>query len=166
MDVRLVDIDRDNAATLENLFELYAYDFSETEELEVGRDGRFRARALDVYFTDGRRHPLFIEVGDRLAGFALVHHFSHLTDDETRWDVGEFLVLRRYRRSGVGTRAAALVFDRFPGRWEVRERTKNVSATAFWRRAIARYTGGRYEETSWNDERWRGPVQMFDNTAR
>ena len=60
MDVRLVEVDRADATTLENLFELYAYDFSAAEELEVGRDGRFRARALDVYFTDRRRHPFLI----------------------------------------------------------------------------------------------------------
>jgi len=69
-------------------------------------------------------------------------------------------------RRGVGERAAAWLFERFRGPWEVRQRRENQAATAFWRRAIGRYAGGRFEELELDDERWRGPVQRFDSTRR
>ena len=56
------------------------------------------------------------------------------------------------------------LFDRFPGRWEVRQKAENSRAIAFWRRVIDRYTGGRFEEEVLADERWHGPVQRFDNS--
>jgi predicted acetyltransferase len=44
--------------------------------------------------------------------------------------------MRKYRGRGVGARAAAFLFDRFPGRWTVRQQLANRAATAFWRKAI------------------------------
>ena len=61
--------------------------------------------------------------------------------------MSEFFILRRSRRSGVGKQAAYLVFDRFPGLWELSELPKNTGAIAFWRRIIGEYTSGQYEET-------------------
>jgi predicted acetyltransferase len=75
--------------------------------------------------------------------------------------MAEFFILRRYRRQGVGARAARAVFDRFPGAWQVRQRPENAAAIAFWRRVIDRHTAGRFREVLWNDERWQGPVQFF-----
>lgn len=57
------------------------------------------------------------------------------------------------------------IFSRFRGRWEVRQVMENVAATAFWRSVIGQYTSGAFEETLFDDERWRGPVQRFDNRA-
>jgi predicted acetyltransferase len=99
-----------------------------------------------------------------LAGFALVHHRSKLSDAEDVWDMAEFFVLRRYRRLGVGMKAAHQAFAMHPGKWEVRQRETNVAATAFWRRAIGAFTGGAFTEEQLDDDRWRGPVQRF--TAR
>jgi predicted acetyltransferase len=80
-------------------------------------------------------------------------------------DVDNFFVLRKYRRKGVGAAAAMRTFDMFPRKWEVRELAKNAAAIAFWRRTVAEYTRGRYVEVTFDDERWRGPVQSFDGVA-
>jgi predicted acetyltransferase len=84
-----------------------------------------------------------------------------LTGDPAVSDVAELFVLGRYRRHRVGMRAAHLAFDRYPGAWEVRQRSWNTAATAFWRRAIGAYTGGVYTEQVLDDDRWTGPVQTF-----
>ena len=76
-------------------------------------------------------------------------------------DLAEFFVVRRYRRQGVGTRAAAAIFGLRRGRWEVRERTGNAAARAFWRKAIGAYTNGEFDEIVVADERWQGWVQRF-----
>jgi hypothetical protein len=77
-------------ATLENLAQLYVYDWSEirrTEFSDVTNDGRFPAYPLDAYFRalDRERdhHAFFFRADDRLAGFALVRKQSTFDDD--RW---------------------------------------------------------------------------------
>jgi len=151
---------------LANLMQLYAYDWSELRALDVGLDGRFLAPSVDVYFEEADHHPLLIEVGGRLAGFALVVARSRLTDTRGVFDMAEFFVLRRFRRQGVGLAAAAATFRRFPGPWEVRQRDENAAATAFWRRAISDFTGGQYQESRREDERWIGVVQTFSSVAQ
>jgi len=56
---------------LENLVQLYCYDWSELTPLEVGDDGRFEALALAPYWLDDWRHALLLRVDDKLAGFAV-----------------------------------------------------------------------------------------------
>src|SRR4051812_14521702 len=43
--------------TIQNLSQLYAYDWSELLALDVGEDGRFRVGSLDAYQRDERCHP-------------------------------------------------------------------------------------------------------------
>jgi predicted acetyltransferase len=62
--------------------------------------------------------------------------------------VEEFFVMRKYRRHGGGSQAAAKLFERFPGRWTVRQQLLNPAATAFWRKAIQQ----RFEEVEHEDE--------------
>jgi predicted acetyltransferase len=50
--------------------------------------------------------------------------------------MAEFFVMRKYRRTGLGTEAARLVLGRFPGSWEVRQLEANVAGSNFWRSAI------------------------------
>jgi predicted acetyltransferase/GrpB-like predicted nucleotidyltransferase (UPF0157 family) len=146
---------------LENLVQLYSYDWSELTPLDVGDDGRFKGIALAAYWLDEWRHPLLLRVDETLAGFALVVQRSRLTGRSDVFDMAEFFVMRRFRRQGVGLAAAFAAFDRFRGPWEVRQRDENAAATTFWRRAIDRYTHGHYQETRWSTPEWTGAVQTF-----
>ena len=74
----------------------------------------------------------------------MIDSYSHLTGQSGIRDVAEFFVLRKYRRIGVGRRAARLLFDQFPGQWEVRQLPANTAATAFWVNMISTLTGGRF----------------------
>ncbi|MFL5307318.1 MAG: GNAT family N-acetyltransferase [Polyangia bacterium] len=147
--------------TIENLFQLYAYDWSDVLGLDVADDGRFRQGHLDVYWRDEGCHAFLLRVDGRPAGFALVCARSRLTGADGVFDMAEFFVMRRYRRQGVGRQAACALFDRFKGRWELRQRAEHPAATAFWRAVIAQHTGGKYQERLWDDAQWRGPVQSF-----
>jgi predicted acetyltransferase len=163
MQIELSPATIDEAAIVANLFHYYVYDFSEFGDLDVGADGRFVVPPLDAWWSDAWRHPYLVRVDGRVAGFALVQQRSRLTGDERTWDVAEFFVMRKYRRRGVGTAAATRLFDSHRGQWEVRERASNLAAIAFWRGVIAAYTNGTFRETLVDDERWRGPVQSFQN---
>lgn len=159
MDVQIIAAGEDERSVLDALLQLYIYDFSEMLGLDVDDAGRFHAPPVED-------HDAFLmRVDSKLAGFALVLGKSRLTGEHGVHDIAQFFVLRRYRRSGVGETAARWLFDRYPGRWEVRQMRDNTRAIAFWRRVIDRYTGGYFEEEVLDDERWCGRVQRFDNTS-
>ncbi len=126
---------------LANLLELYAHDFSEFRDLELGSDGRFGYSCLPLYWSEPGRHPFLVWVEGKLAGLILVKRGSEVSGHETVWDVAEFFVLRGYRRRGIGTEIAHEVWRRFPGLWEVRVMETNVSALDFWAHAISILTG-------------------------
>jgi predicted acetyltransferase len=156
---------RAERVALANLMQLYVYDWSELQKLDVADDGRFADYPLDPYWRDEGRHPFLLRVEDKLAGFALVSAESRLTGARGVFDMAEFFVMRRYRRKGVGLAAASAIFDRFKGPWEIRQRDENVEATAFWRRVIGQYTNGNYQEVRWDDAAWTGPVQSFTSAT-
>jgi predicted acetyltransferase len=117
--------------------QLYIYDLA-GDRWDVEADGRFGSPRWQRRFWSRRgRHHFVILVGGRLAGFALVREHAHFAGAGVR-EISEFFVLRKYRRRGMGTRAARLLFARFPGRWEVAELSWNVGAQRFWRSAIRR----------------------------
>src|SRR4051794_34558578 len=116
--ISLIPATKAERPTLENLMQLYIYDWSELRLLDVAADGRFPEYPLHAYWEDAWRHPLLIRVDGRLAGFALVSERSRLTGASRVFDMAEFFVMRRFRRKGVGLAAASVAFDRFkaPGR--------------------------------------------------
>lgn len=136
-----------SAATLEqepilaNLLELYAHDFSECLDLDLGPDGRFGYRGLPRYWREPGRHPFLVRSAGKLAGFALAKRGSEVSGKEKVWDMAEFFVVRGHRRRGVGTQIAHEVWRRLTGPWEVRVMQSNVSACNFWERAISMFTG-------------------------
>jgi len=127
--------------TVANLLELYAYDFSEFHDIDLGTDGRFGYRDLPLYWRELNRHPFLVKVDDKLAGFVLVKSGSEISGNEMAWDMAEFFVLRHYRRRGIGTEIAREVWRQFPGLWEVRVMQSNYSALQFWDRAITGFIG-------------------------
>jgi predicted acetyltransferase len=131
----------DQESILANLLELYAHDFSEFHELELGPDGRFGYPALPLYWRDPHRHPFLVRSEGHWVGFVFVVRGSPLSEDETIWDMAEFFVARRYRRHGVGTQVAQKIWQQFPGPWEVRVLASNRAAHSFWEQAIAVFTG-------------------------
>ena len=128
-------------AVLANLLELYAHDFSELRDLDLGEDGRFGYGTLPLYWTEPGRYPFLVRVDGRLAGLALVRRGSAVSGEEAVWDMAEFFVVRGYRRRGVGTLVAHEVWRRFPGQWEVRVMQNNDAARRFWEGAISLFTG-------------------------
>ena len=155
----------EEAPLLANLLELYIHDLSEVfPSVEVGADGRFGYPKLPLYWSEpDRRFPYLIRHGGQVAGFVLVTRGSPVTDDPDVFDVAEFFVLRRHRRSGVGRRAALDLWDSLPGRWTVRVYEANRGAVPFWAGVIAEYTKGAATELQKPDvpEGWR--VFSFDS---
>ena len=133
-----------DATLLSNLLELYIHDLSASfPNIELGADGRFGYKRLSLYWSEPeRRFPFLIRFDGRVVGFALVTRGSPATDDPNVFDVAEFFVIRRHRRSGVGRQAAVLLWNRLPGKWIVRVSEGVPGALPFWSSVIAEFTGG------------------------
>jgi predicted acetyltransferase len=150
--VEIVRASREQQSVLDNLLQLYAHDFSEFYDVDLGPDGRFVYEKLPLYWQEGNRHPFLIWVDRKLAGFALVKQGSEVSGDETTWDLAEFFVTRGFRRRCIGTKAARQLWMTFPGRWEVRVLQSNQSAQPFWSHAIAEFTGKAVDPVSFEKD--------------
>lgn len=148
--VALDEATSSDALLLSNLLELYIHDLSDVfPGIELGADGRFGYDKLPLYWSErDRRFAFVIRCGGRIAGFVLATRGSPAADDPEFLDVAEFFVLRRHRRSGVGHRAAVLLWQRIPGKWTVRVSEGNGGALAFWRGVVAEFTSGAATEST------------------
>ena len=150
---------------LDRLLQLYLHDFSEHAALgsphgEVDEDGLFvYLPGIGSYWQEPNRVPLLIRADGCIAGFALLNQWSAL-ERPLDHAVAEFFVVRKYRRAGVGTRAAQRVFRRYPGRWEVPVAGYNEGALLFWRAAVR--SMAQVTEHAGDGRRWSGTVLCFD----
>ena len=158
MEITLADASG-RRGVVDNLNQLYLYDFVEFADADVDERGLYTCSYLDAYWSDEERSPLLISVDEALAGFALVW-----PDASGGRSIEEFFVMRKFRRKRVGERAAAAIYSRFPGQWTIHQMASNPGALAFWRATIDRYAGGRFTETA-HLGRWSGTSQSFDNST-
>jgi predicted acetyltransferase/RimJ/RimL family protein N-acetyltransferase len=146
---------------LSRLLELYQYDLSDVWPQHLNRHGEY-GFAVDRYLRNPLLRAYLAQVDGRHAGFGLVDPDVSLPGNQL-W-MGQFFVMKAYRRLGVGRLLARHIFDAQRGRWEVGQMPLNLPAQAFWRRVIGEYTQGRYVEHELHDDRWDGVLQCFDNT--
>lgn len=173
--------DNDHQAALRQLSELYKYDFTDYDPEDVNEDGRYEYEDLDAYRIRSGHYAFLLRADGKLAGFALIRRYSAGTsacgqdhvvgaaDSASRLDAGaesyghemvEFFVMRKYRRSGLGSETAKHLFLRFPGLWKLKIMEENAPALAFWTRAIAGCEAvSGLVETRESD--WDGPVLVF-----
>ena len=112
------------------------------------------------WFGDPNTFPLIILKGSEPVGFARVLRAVGATaQPRVEYRMAEFFVARSRRRLGIGEMAVHLILSRFAGRWEITEYLRNTEAVGFWRRVVARYTQGRYQERIVNGE----VHQVFDS---
>ncbi|MBL8303334.1 MAG: hypothetical protein JNM26_11245 [Ideonella sp.] len=147
---------------LQRMLELYQHDLSDLWDQDLDAHGDY-GYPLDRHFARDAAWPYVFRVDGRYAGFALVDTQVRLPGGDF-W-MEQFFVLRKYRRRGVGARAACRVFACHPGRWQVGQMPANTPAQAFWRRVITRHCGGAFAETMLTTGRWQGLVQSFMSPA-
>lgn len=145
-EVRLELIAIEEKSVLRNLLELCQHDSSEFNGAEIDQHGCFGYQYLDHYWTEAGRYPFFILTAGKVAGFALIRTLAEEGNDAPLYSLAEFFILRKYRRQGIGGRAARQIFDQFAGTWKVGQEANNTVAQHFWRTVIAAYSGGKYRE--------------------
>jgi predicted acetyltransferase len=125
-------------------------------ELSVSKTGLFpvlgewaarESEFLAGWFADSDANPFVILDAGHRAGFALVSRPPAFPRTALNYRMSEFFIVSTARHRGVGAFAAALLFNRFAGDWEVVEDEHNRPALRFWRRVIAHQTAGRFSES-------------------
>jgi predicted acetyltransferase len=159
MDIAIRRPERSERELIRRMMQFYLYDFSEYEDADLDEHALFSYGDLDYFWFEPTHAAFLATVDGKLAGFVLVSNEVTLPDSERL--LTEFFIMRKYRRLGVGSRVAAMVFDRLPGRWEAHVIARNVPAQAFWRKVVAAYTGGDYVERAWADDEWEGLLLTF-----
>jgi len=144
---------------LDDLSPLNTGVFSATSLGEIGYSPQDQ---LSRWFGDSSVNPLVIMRLTEPVGFAMVAHGAAPGRPAVDYRMAEFFVLRTFRRRGVGRSAVELILNRFAGKWEITEYLRNPVAVAFWRRVVAAYTQGRYQERVTNGE----VRQVFDSGAQ
>ena len=164
LDIKLVKVEDTQKSVLRQLIELYEYDFSEFDLKDVNDHGYYGYRFFDHYWTEESRHPFFIKVDGRLAGFVFVSDYCYKMEDSDARSISEFFVMRKYRRKGIGRTVARQIFDMFPGKWEVIQHEENPDSIIFWEGVIGEYTIGRFNKEVVLTEYWQGQALTFDNS--
>lgn len=109
------------ADVIRGLLQLHLYEVG----MEPGPDGLIDwGEPLDEFFTSPGHVPLLFQDDNGLVGFALVRLNCELAGVDGKTIVTtnfmeEFFILRPHRRKKLGTRAADLIFEMYPGRWTV-----------------------------------------------
>jgi len=107
----------------------------------LGEVGHREPDLLLRWFGDRSAQVLTILYNEEPVGFAMVRRRS-----TAEFSMAEFFIARAWRRRGIGAEAVRLLFDRFDGQWLISEHVRNTGAVNFWRRVVAAYTRGKYQE--------------------
>ena len=135
-DARASAVDRE---WLTNVYPFYLHDLTEFDEhyYTLSDRGLWEPDHLPSWLQDDTDHPLIIRQSEAPVGFALVNRAPSVhVMPGFRFRLAEFFILKRYRRTGIGLRAAHALFDRFRGRWQLSVLARNAPAIAFWRRVL------------------------------
>ncbi|MFT5785991.1 MAG: putative acetyltransferase [Ascidiaceihabitans sp.] len=152
--LKLVEPTLKDKALFDRMAQLYSYDFSEINGWAIGVDGLFPAiKCFEEMWDDTSRYPRLILIDAEPVGFAIVRRTN-----EDEFDMEQFFLLRKHRRSGVGSDAAKMLFRMFSGWWTVEQIAMNKAAQLFWRRVISEYTDGDFNDTNEDD-----PIQSFNS---
>lgn len=145
MDIALELMCVEQKSLLVQLMELYNYEFSIYLDSDINKYGYYGCDHIDDYWNEEGRFPYLIRVDGKIAGFALISpHCDYIRGKNTRC-LGEFFVMLKYRRKGVGLKVATQLFNRHPGFWEVCYLRNNIPASKFLKDVVEEYTNGNYE---------------------
>lgn len=135
----------DEKSLLMRLMELYNYEFTVFNNEDINKYGYYGYDHIDDYWNEEGRFPYLILVDDKIAGFALICPHCNYRKEADAKCFGEFFVMLKYRRMGVGSYVAEQLLNRHRGAWEICYRKNNFQASQFWKSVVEKNTNGRYQ---------------------
>ncbi len=156
MKLTVVPVDANNRSVFDRLIQSYECEFSAITEKKPLPDGTFE---LDTHLGD-RYLGYLGYLGEVPCGFNVIKIHG-----QDRFEVCEFFIIPVFRRHHLGYELMATVCNLHRGKWEVKQISGAYDATAFWRRAIGRYSEGDYVEDSFNDHYWGAVTRQVFNSS-
>ncbi|MCP0912873.1 MULTISPECIES: GNAT family N-acetyltransferase [Legionella] len=130
--------------TIQNMAGFYIYDLSRECGWACSDDGLYESFDFKAYLTEPTRKAFLVRAADELAGFILLNQQGFYP--ETTWNMSEFFILAKFQGKGIGSLAAAQIWQMHQGAWEISVLPENQRALSFWRKTISNFTGGSYYE--------------------
>ncbi len=164
MKVELIKATDEDLPIVHNLIRYYVYDMSKMTGWDCTSQGNYNGcndsreywqsnhpdTHAEFRWSDNRKgHPFMIAVNGKIAGFVLLQELCE--EGKPLYDVGEFFVLGKFQKLGVGRHTAHKLFKMFRGSWRLRQLTENIPAVKFWRKVIGEFTNGNFKESQIDD---------------
>ncbi|MDT3429121.1 putative acetyltransferase [Paenibacillus forsythiae] len=73
----------------------------------------------------------------------------------------DFMIMKKYRRSGIGYAAAIKAIEMYKANWKIAQMETNIPAILFWRKVIKDYTRDNYTEKFREDV--KKYIQLFSS---
>lgn len=156
MNLKFIEINQHNVEIFKNLAQAYEAEFSNLTHKMPNKLGLFNIDILPEAPCVG--YLLFYE--DKPIGFCVAN-----VESEIRY-IAEFYIVPVMRKKSLGYKLAVMLFNRYPGQWQVQQIENAIDAINFWRRVIKKYTRNRYEESVVQDAYWgRVTCQRFQTAV-
>ena len=146
---------------LQQLLQLYLYDFSEYDGEEINEHGYYTYNYLDYYWTEEGRHTFLIKVEENIAGFVLLAKHCFVLNVEDRLSISEFFIMRKYRRKGIGKQVALEILEKYPVHWEIAHYTSNKASLIFWEEVVKSHLGSLDKVEFKEIENGKKRIMMF-----
>lgn len=139
MMIELKKIRPDQKELLFNLNQKYLYEMTNYYDSDFDESGNIHYGYFDAYFTDPKRKAFLIYVDQKLAGFAMIHPYSNISEQPDHV-MAEFTVFPQFRKNHIAVQAIEAIFERYPGNWEIKYNEKNTAARALWTKVTKAYS--------------------------
>ena len=149
--MEIIDIQPQHNALVRSMYHCYLHDLSEFDgPYHLDEQGNWQPDYLD-YWLAGKPGALahLIRHDDQYIGLAFsgAPPFPYMSDNRD-FRFCEFFILRAYRQSGLGRRAALEVLKKYRGHWEMVVLPENQPALSFWRAIIADLDADRFRRAT------------------
>jgi predicted acetyltransferase len=160
MKVDLIEAKEEDLPIVLNLIKYYVYDMSKMTGWDCTPQGNYNGcndsreywqsnhpdTHVEYRWSENQKgHPFMIYVDGKIAGFVLLQELYE--EGKTLYDVGEFFVLGKFQKLGVGRQIARKLFKRFRGSWRLQQIPENTPTVKFWIKVIGEFTDGNFKES-------------------
>lgn len=146
-----------------HLQQLYEFEFSSITKNEIDENGLYDYKSLQSSWNNKNYDAFLFVYNKRPVGFCVVNLNSQFNQDSETKDIAEFFIMPNVRNKKFGEQLAHQIFNRYIGKWEVRQLLDAVLARKFWHKTIKNYTKCKIEENVEKTEFGNYYVQRFSN---
>lgn len=151
MNIELRKVPLDEKEQLAALVNVYLQDHCSHQQYRIGPESVEDYVYFPEYWREEGRYPYFIEDGTKILGFVLVR--TVFEEEGFFYQVSDFYIDPAFQRQGLGKKSISLLWNKYPGRWELQVLALNRAAKEFWSNCTSAYAigGGKITEVEEDD---------------